>query len=137
MTASPGLALQTAIVERLTNSTDLVTLLGGPRIFDSVPQGTALPYVVFARTVSVPWDSSDSLGDEHTVTLHVWSDAAGRRRVLEIIAAIRDALDDATPALTAHRLVNLACEFSEARREPDSDLYRGIVRYRAVTERTV
>jgi hypothetical protein len=43
-------------------------------------------------------------------------------------------LHDQPLTLVDHDLVNLRHEFSEARPDPDGDTYRGIVRYRAVTE---
>jgi Protein of unknown function (DUF3168) len=68
------------------------------------------------------------------VTLQVWTRAAGRKPAHEIAGAIEAALDQVTTALDGHRLVSLRHEFTDVRREPEGETWRGIVRLRAVTE---
>lgn len=133
MTAS-ALALQEAVFSALTNSTPITTALGGPRIYDDVPQPAAFPYVTFGVSSVRDADSATESHDEHLFTLHVWSRAAGRREAHAIAALIRSALHDASLSLRDHHLVNLRHEFSEARRDPDGETIHGIVRFRAVTE---
>jgi hypothetical protein len=60
-----------------------------------------------------------------------------RREVQRIAEAIRAALDGQSLSLTDHRLINLRHELSETRREADGETYRGILRFRAVTEPAV
>jgi hypothetical protein len=127
-------ALQKAIHSTLVADADVVARLGGARVYDDVPRGAALPYVTFGPTTKRDWSAGDDPGNEHIMTLHVWSNAAGRKETQEIIGAMRDALHDQSLALAGYRLINLRHEFSDTRREPDGDGYRGIVRFRAVTE---
>jgi hypothetical protein len=127
-------ALQAAIYARLTADSAVVATLGGPRVYDDVPRSAAYPYLTFGQTAVRDWSTGGEEGDEHIVTLHVWSKAAGRRQAQDIIAAVRAALHDQDLPLAGHRLVNLRHEFSEARREPDGERFHGIVRLRAVTE---
>ena len=136
MAPSSGWALQQAIYGALSGDGTLLSLLGGPRIFDDVPQNEKPPYMTFAQSLVRDWSAGDEDGDEHIITLHIWSEWAGRKQVHEIMAAVRGVLHDADLTLSAHRLVNLRHEFSDARREPGADLYRGVTRYRAVTEPT-
>lgn len=133
MTAA-AFALQKAIHTRLVGDAMVTALLGGPRVFDDVPRGAQMPYVTFGLTTERDWSGDDAPGSEHILTLHVWSDAAGRKQAQEIIGAMRDALHDEALSLSGHRLVNLRHEFSDTRREPDGEGYRGLVRLRAVTE---
>jgi hypothetical protein len=133
MSAS-GLALQQAIFIALTNDAPLLAALGGPHVFDGAPQSRTFPYVTFAQTRVVDWSTGSEAGDEHLLTLHVWSRAAGKKEVHVLITALREALHEAPLTLDGHRLVNLRHEFSEIRREPDGETWRGLVRLRAVTE---
>ena len=132
--ASAGLELQKAIFQRLRNDAPLVTVLGGGKIYDDPPQRTEFPYVTFGRSTIRDWATGTESGHEHLVTLHVWSRAAGRRQVHDVMAMIEGLLHDQTLALTGFRLVNLRHENSDARREPDGATYHGTIRYRAVTE---
>jgi hypothetical protein len=134
--ASAGFELQKAIFLSLTTDTALTALLGGGRIYDNVPRGAEYPYVTFGQISSRDWSTGTDEGEEHGVTLHVWSEAAGRRQTQSIVAALRDRLHDAALSLATHRLVNLQHEFSEVRREAGGEGHRGIVRFRAVTEPT-
>lgn len=118
---------------RLAADAPLAALLGGPLIYDDVPQGTHKPYVTFGDIATRDWSTKDARGEEHFVTLTVWSGARGRKETYGIIAAIDAALDGAALALDGHRLVALATTFWTVVR--DQEDYRGIVRLRAATER--
>ena len=135
--ADSGWELQQAIYAALASNGALTALLGGPNIFDDVPQRADFPYLTFGRSSIRDWSTGTEEGSEHLLTLHVWSREAGRRQVRQIMSLLRATLHDQPLALTGHHLVNLRHELSEARREPDGDTYRGIVRFRAVTEPNV
>lgn len=131
---SASWALQQAIFARLTADPALLALLGAPRVYDDVPQGADFPYLTLGQSVVRDWSTGSDDGNEHILTLHAWSKANGKREALEILGSVRSALHDAALTLTGHRLVNLRHEHSEARRDPDGDVYHGIARFRAVTE---
>jgi hypothetical protein len=131
---SAGWALQQSIFATLTADAPLLGLLGAARIYDDVPRGAGLPYVTFGHSLERDWSTASEDGLEHVVTLHVWTGAGGKKNARAIMQAMREALHDQALSLDGHRLVNLRHEFSEARREPDGDLVRGISRYRAITE---
>lgn len=133
---SASLALQQAIHAALSADALLASQLGGAKVFDDVPQGTALPYVVLTQSTATDWSTGTERGTEHIVTLIVWSRDAGRKASHEILDRIRELLDDQPLALDSHRLVNIRCEFCDTRRGADEDTYRGLIRLRAVTEPT-
>jgi len=126
--------LQKSIYAALTGSPSVTALLGGPRVYDDVPREAVPPYVTLGQSTVRDWSTGSEDGHEHILTLHVWSQAAGRKETQEIIGALEATLHDASLALAAHRLINLRHEFSDTRRDPDGETYHGIVRYRAVTE---
>ena len=132
--SSASWALQTAIHTALSSDAAVLEALGGARIYDDVPRGVVYPYVTFGPSSVRDWSTGTEAGDEHAVTLHVWSRSAGRREAEKIMTAIRAALHDRPLALAGHLLANLRCESSEARRDPDGETYQGSVRLRAVTE---
>ena len=134
MSQSSAWALQEAIHQRLTGDTNLLGLLGGPRIYDHVPRNAAYPILTFGQSVAREWATGTEDGEEHVLTLHVWSEGGSRQQAHEIMSAVRRALNEMAVPLSDHRLVNIRHEFSEARREADRETYHGIVRYRAVTE---
>jgi hypothetical protein len=131
---SPSFALQQSIFAVLSADSALTALIGAGRIHDDVPQASALPYLALGQTTSRDWSTATEPGTEHTLTLHVWSDAKGKKQAHEILAAARSALHDQPLTLAGHRLVNLRHEFSEARRDSDGETLHGIVRFRALTE---
>ena len=133
MTPAP-LALQQAIFGTLSTQTALTTLLGGPRIYDDVPQPVVFPYITFGQSTLRDASTSTDPGDEHIVTLHVWSRGRGRAEAQAIIDLMRTSLHDKPLTLTDHHLVNLRTEFADARRDPDGETIHGMLRLRAVTE---
>ena len=131
---SASWALQQSIYQAVTTDVDLTGLMGTPRLYDDVPQGADFPYLTLGQSTVRDWSTGTDAGEEHVLTLHVWSRARGRGETHEIMGALRTALNDRVLPLSGHRLVNLRHELSEARRDPDGETYHGIVRLRAVTE---
>ena len=131
---SASWALQKALHQTLTTQAELVTLLGGPHVYDHVPRGVTYPYVTFGVSTQRDWSTGSEDGGEHIVTLHIWSKAAGRLESDAVGAAVRSALHDQALTLTGHRLVNLRQELSDTRRDAQSEIYHGVIRLRAVTE---
>lgn len=133
---SASLALQKALHAVLSADSPLASRLGGAKICDDVPRGIHFPYVVLAQSTASDWSTGTERGTEHIVTLNVWSRDAGRKTSHEILDRIRELLDDQPLELDGHHLVNIRCEFCDTRRGPDEDTYRGLIRFRAVTEPT-
>jgi hypothetical protein len=131
---SSSLALQGAILQRLSTAPALLALLGGSRIYDDVPQSAPFPYVSFGATVEVPLDGVESRIDQHTITLQAFSRHRGRKEAATIIDELDKLLHDVTFPLAGHRLVNLLATFKDVRASADNELRIGIIRFRAVTE---
>lgn len=134
MAITAALALQAALVARLAGYAPLSLLLGGPKVFDDVPRGTAAPYVT-AAIETRDWSSQTSTGHEHGVTLSAWSRGRGRKQALDIMAEIEAALAGPALVLPGHALVDLRTLSMTAQRS--GDFYRGLMRLRGVTEATM
>jgi hypothetical protein len=126
--------LQQSVFAALAADSALTALLGAGRIFDDVPQGTPMPYITFGQATERDWSTGTDEGSEHILTIHVWSDARGKKETQEIVSAVRTALEGAPLTLSGHRLVNLRHELSETRRDPTGEAIHGVIRFRAVTE---
>ena len=109
-------------------------LLGGSYVYDFVPQRAAYPFVSLGNVVSRDWSTSSERGDEHALTLHIWSKARGKKQCHLIVSSVRRVLHDVELSVEDHSLVNLRHEFSDVRLDPDGETFHGIVRFRAVTE---
>ena len=131
---SASWALQQSVYATLTADPQITTLLGGARIYDDVPQKSEFPYLTLGQSSVRDWSTGTEAGDEHLLTLHVWSRAGGRKQTHEIMGALKAALHNRALTLQGHQLIDIRHEFSDARRDPEGDIYHGIVRLRAVTE---
>lgn len=134
MSGSASWQLQQAVYSALSGNAALAALLGGPRIYDDVPHAAAYPFVTMGQTSSSDFGTATEDGEEHILTLHVWSAAGGRSEAQLLMGAVRDVLHNAPLTLSGHTLVNLRQQFADIRREADGITIHGLARYRAVTQ---
>ena len=127
-------ALQRSIYQTLSNASELTSRLGGDGIYSNPPPAAEFPFITIGQTVDLDWSTGTEDGNEHSLTLHIWSRADSALEVHEITEIVRDLLHDQALNLDDHQLINLRHEFSQARIDPDGETLHGIVRYRAVTE---
>jgi len=140
--ASPGNALQKGLYDRLTGYAALTSALGGPKVYDHVPQGTAAPYVVIGADTVLDGDTRTQSGWECTVTIHAWDfEKAGRKSVKTLLSHLYDALhqQEATITVTGFTLVQVRFEFEETFQETAVEgsvdrYYHGVQRYRAFVQ---
>lgn len=129
-----AVSLRAAILGALTNDSPLTALLGGEKIYDEPPRDAALPYVTLGEDTVSDASTSTEAGEEHALTLHVWSRQGGHREAHLIAGAVLEALGEAPLAPDGHHLANLRFVVADVRREADGRTYHGILRLRAVTE---
>ena len=129
-----SVSLRAAIRGALVADAPLVSLLGGERIYDEPPRDAALPYVTLGEDVVSDGSTATEAGDEHALTLHVWSRQGGHREAQLIAGALLESLSEATHAPEGHRVANLRFIAADVRREAEGRTYHGIVRLRALTE---
>lgn len=131
--ADHSVDLFTAIYTELSTNAALAAIIGDDSVYDHVPPGAATPFVVIGDETAV--DDSMSLMDaqEHTLTIHCWSEGASTLEVKRMQAAVRNALHDADLNLLDGICVNIRCEFKEIMRDPDGVSWHGVMRFRAVT----
>jgi hypothetical protein len=130
---SGGWALQQALYGALTGDAGVAALVS-TRIFDDVPRDAALPYIVIGEDEESDWSTVTESGSEHSLTLHVWSRAAGYKEIKQICDAVRGALDGAAPPVSGFYLIDLRFENTRTARQNDGRTYHAIMRFRAVLE---
>jgi Protein of unknown function (DUF3168) len=136
MTTAASAALRAAIYDALNADASLVSLLGGPKVYDEPPRAAAFPYVTLGEARIADYSTDEAPSEEHQMTLHAWSREGGNREAHTIAGALLSALDDAALTLADHTLINLRFALADVRREADGRTYHALVRFRAVTEPT-
>ena len=134
MSASPIIALRTAMLARLVADAGLVAALGGSKIFDEAPRNAEPPYVLFAEAQMRDWSAQLMRGAEQFLTLSVISTQRGVREALDIAQMIVLLLDEAPLALVGHTLIDLRFLAIETKREQNGRFARVNLRFRATTE---
>jgi hypothetical protein len=125
-----------AVFARLGGSQELTALIGADGIFDRLVAGAKLPCLVLGELDSRDFSTATETGEEHLLTIEVWSDFSGRRPALEIAGLVAALLQDAVLDLgnAGTVLVNLEHRGTRSRREAKTKLFLAEVRLRAVTE---
>lgn len=131
---SASFALQSSLYQTLIADAGLLSLLGGGRVYDNVPQPVIFPFITIGEPSIRDWSTGTETGLEHLITIHVWSRYGGKKELYEIADAIRDALDEQPIAVSGQHLINLRHQFSDLNRDADGETYHAVLRFRAVTE---
>lgn len=134
---SPGSesALADAVLERLRSDAGVQAAFGSPaRIFDGESPGAAYPFALLERHESEPAGSAGWAGAEHRLTFIVASRHGGRREAKRLIGLMRAAIETApvTPPGQAVVLAHLA--YADVVRAADRRSFRGLARFRIITE---
>jgi hypothetical protein len=127
-------ALLKAVHQQLSGAADLVALIGPDGIHDRLLTRPKFPCIVFGEMQTRDYSTGTEPGEEHFLTLEIWSDAEGRRQVQEVAGLLPGLLDDLGPALDGAILVNLSVTSMTVRRQPKTRFYLAEMRLRAVTE---
>ncbi|MEM8749414.1 MAG: DUF3168 domain-containing protein [Pseudomonadota bacterium] len=126
--------LRQAIAKALIADTTLTEIVGTNKVFDTVPERVAPPYVVVGRTTTSDWSTATEGGEAITLFIHTWSRASNSEENDRMQEAIKQSLSAIQPALDGHHLVNLRFEYAETRRDRVSAYLHGVARFRGVTE---
>jgi len=134
MPIAAAAALRAAVHDALVANAGLVSVLGGPKIYDEPPRTAVFPYVTLGEGRIADFSTGSEAGEEHQLTLHGWSREGGHREAHVIAGTLLQALDDAPLSLAGHHLINFRFAVADVRREADGRTYHALVRFRAVTE---
>ncbi len=125
-------AVETAILSTLAADAAVTRLLGGPNVFGRSASGHDFPYVTLGRTAVVDWTCGRDNAAEDVLTLHVWAGVGGKAATFEIMDRLCEALHDKVLPLADSGVVHLKLQFAEARPQPETPNYHGLLRFKAV-----
>jgi len=74
---SPFLVLNTAVADRITEKT-------GRTVLDDTPENEVFPYITMGALTGRDWSDKFTPGQEVQITVHIWSQYAGKKEVLAI-----------------------------------------------------
>lgn len=137
--ADRSVELFTAIYTALSGNAPLTALIGVGRVYDTPPAQVSdgqlvPPYVVIGDETANDYGSRGGDAQEHTITIHTWTETPTTLLVKRIMAAVRNAMHEQSLALGGGNLVYLRQEFKETFRDPDGVSQHGVQRFRALTE---
>ncbi|MFN7164203.1 MAG: DUF3168 domain-containing protein [Hyphomonas sp.] len=126
-------SVQDALLSVLRSDAAVAEIFG-PRIYDDESEAPAFPFVRLERHECRP--AGASLGDatEHVVTLAVSSRDGGLREARGALATLRAAVDSASWALPEGRIALVHTIYSDAMRQADRRAFRGVIRFRIISE---
>jgi len=126
--SEPGLALQKALYDKLTESLNVP-------VFDSVPAGTPYPYI------TLDYETADNLSplsgkkrENRLFYLSVWSDYKGQSEVKSINSEISTALDEVKLPLSTGNAVSVRVIRTASTRDADGVTFMGSVTLRIITQ---
>ncbi|MER7076633.1 Protein of unknown function [Saccharopolyspora kobensis] len=122
--------LQRAVYDLLADP-DGPTASVGCAVYDEVPEGAALPYVVLGEFDELRDDAHRELGALVTITVHVWSRYRGYRETARCLDAVQTTLHRARPEVDGFRDVSIVHDSNAFQRDPDPELRHGIGRFTA------
>jgi len=96
-------------------------------VYDAVPDGATLPYVVYASSATEPDDGLTDLRRMVSVTLNVYSQSKGQREVNDVMGVIDNTLHNAKPPLDQGYVINMRITSANAQRDPEEGTYIGRV----------
>ena len=127
-------ALQQSIFTKITSGalTDVARTSITTKVFDDVPEGTAYPYVIIGEETATNFGTKDKDANEHTLTIHVWSQYRGRKEIKNIMSQIYTILHNTDITVSGASLVNIRHEFEQTLLEADGITRHGVMRFRVV-----
>ena len=125
--------LPSALLAALAANTGVRALLGNPaRVYDHRPAMAAFPYVVLAMSESRDIGTKTLQVSSQLVTLQVYTRQRSGSEARQVLAALKEALHDASVALGAGHVVRCQEEGSSVRYDSKSESSTALARYRVV-----
>ena len=124
--------LQKAIYATLNDATITGATVADVPVYDDVPEGTSAPYIAIGEETAIDAAVKDKDANEHTLTVHVWSEYRGRYEIKHIMEQVYQNLHNAAITVSGASLVNLRNEFVTTLQEADGITRHGVMRFRAV-----
>lgn len=133
---SPAFELQVLLYNTLKNNAALKALVDG--VYDTVPadpfSGPQKAYISFGAMDMVPDDADCIDGEEHTVTIDVWSRQVGMPHCKKACDAVKKALHRQELQLPDNALAEIELGLLRVMRDPDGLTIHGSMQFRVAVE---
>ena len=134
MSADATWPLQQGLLFHLKADTKLNKHLGQPmRLYDQVEKPEGFPYLVMGDSQTSAWSSATFDGQEHEITMHLWTNDGGSAAAKEIAGAVIDRLHDADFTVAGHALVDMQFASSETRYKEEQGRFHCRLVFKALT----
>jgi hypothetical protein len=104
MMTGPVLALRAALRSFWLADTGLITLLGGPKIYDTAPRTTTPPYITFGAIKAKQWLGGSQRGFEQDADVLVWSRQPSDQECLALMGRLSQISDGALLTMAGYQL---------------------------------
>lgn len=121
------LALQAALVTRLTTATVITALVPAANVIDSSVAPKAFPAIVIGEAQEVPAGTTTAHHFTIYLTLHLWDQASDLASVKSIAGAVRQAIRGWRPDLGSDRCLDLMFDGARYVRDPDPSIAHAVV----------
>lgn len=101
-------------------------------VYDVPPSTPTYPFVIVGDDASKDWSTSESFGEDITVSLHVWSQDSEREEVKVLQRQIYEALHDQSLAVSGYAVAALLFLSSENTFDEDKEALHGVSRFRCL-----
>ena len=99
-------------------------------VFDGAPQDESMPFIDLGESNFVEYNSDGRDGFNVLITVHAWSNYAGRREAKEMLDAIYQALHRAELSVTGYNVASVDYVTSRTLKESDGATTHGIIQFR-------
>lgn len=132
--SDPSFELQKAVYAALVANTTLTGLLAGGT--EGIVDGGSAnyPYVDIGDFEQVDASTKTTVGSEHTLTLHVWSDQDSRKETSDILEQVKASLNRQALSVAGNQLINLIFRSQQIFLDADGTTRHGIIQFRAITQ---
>lgn len=140
MSLDASFELQKAIVTRLKNDADIISLIAD-RVYDRVPRDQSgnttatFPYISLGPDQEIPDPAECIRASEFILQIDAWSRAVGFPEVKRIARAIEDALDEVELPLVDNAQVFFEYDGRRVFRDPDGLTSHAALTFRAGIEK--
>lgn len=128
-------ALEDELKRALSDDTKIASAFGTPlRFVTGSEDRAAYPFIRVLRHETRPdAPNADGLLD-HRISLEIFSRSGGREEAMRLIGLIADGLRAAELSPSGHQLILFHPVFSDVFLRPDGTTFRGLLRFRALSE---
>lgn len=134
MSGEASNAIQAAIYTALSSDPAIFALVGSSGVFDTRSTPILFPSISIGDDTAKDFDTCTSDGQETTVTIHTWSQSAGRKEVKSLMSNVYRILHKSNLSVVGQNLILMRCEFAQTYLDPDGITFHGVQRFRTITQ---